>query len=144
MAGNDLQTVDAYLTKWDRFASVENDLVPFLRENKEAFEGALTRLLNARDSHAAGRMVFYSVVQVGGSILVDTELGKAASAVLGAEFPVTTSKQGERNYFAGDLFFWWQDNGKTYEAYPLFEEWSKRDFAQTVVIPMYKSACKRK
>ena len=36
---------------------------------------------------------------------------------------MTTSRTGERVYFAGDIFFWWQDDGmRGYEAYPLFEE----------------------
>jgi hypothetical protein len=141
---SELQTVDDYLSKWDRFASGKNELVLFLKENKKSFEAALTRSLNAKDKRAPARMIFYPVVQVGGSIPVDSELGKAAATILGADFPVTTSNDGERNYFAGDLFFWWQDNGKKYEAYPLFEEWSKRDFAKSVVVPMYNSACKRK
>ena len=87
-------------------------------------------------------MVFYPIVQVGGAIPVDSELGKAAAPVLGPDFPVTTTENGERVYFGGDLYFWWQDNAQKYVPYPLFEEWSKRDFAQTVVIPMYRSARK--
>jgi hypothetical protein len=81
-------------------------------------------------------------VQVGGSIPLDSDLGRAASKILGADFPVTTSEEGERRYFAGDLFFWWQGNAENYEPYTLFDEWSKRDFAQRVAIPMYKSVCK--
>ena len=142
--GGDLQKVDGYLAKWNSFANGKNDLVTFLRDNKKDFEAELTRLLIAKDKRAPARLVFYSVVQVGGSIPVDSELGKAALPILGTDFPVTTSKKGERTYFAGDLFFWWQENQKRYEAYPLFDEWSKRDFAQTVAIPMYKSASKRK
>jgi hypothetical protein len=140
---SDLQTVDDYLSKWDSFANGKNDLAPFLKENKKGFEAALTRMLNAKDKRAPARMVFYPVVQVGGSIPVDSELGKAAATILGADFPVTTSKDGERNYFAGDLYFWWQDNAKSYEAYPLFEEWRNRDFAKTVVVPMYNAASKK-
>jgi hypothetical protein len=143
-SADDLQMVDDYLTKWDRFATGKSELAPFLRENQKGFEAALTRLLKMKDKRAPSRMVFYPVVKVGGSIAVNSDLGKASAAILGGDLPVTTTKEGERVYFAGDLFFWWQDNGKAYEAYPLFEEWSKRDFAQTVVIPMYKGACKRK
>ena len=132
------------LPKWDRFANGQEDLLPFLRENKKSFEATLTRLLGAKDNRAVARMVFYPVVQVGGSIQANSELGIAAAKILGNEFPVTNSKDGERNYFAGDLFFWWEENGNRCDAFPLLEEWSKREFAQTVVIPMYKSACKRK
>jgi hypothetical protein len=136
----DLQLVDDYLAKWDRFAQGDNELVPFLRENKASFEAALTRLLIAKDRRAPARMVFYSVVQVGGAISDDSELGKAAASILGPDFPVTTTKNGERVYFCGDLFSWWQQSGQQYEAYPLFEDWSSRDFAKRVAIPMYKTA----
>ena len=140
----DLQLVDGYLEKWDRFAQSENQLVPELRDNKTGFEAALARLLRAGDKRAPARMVFYPVVQVGGSIPADSELGKASAAVLGPDFPVTTTKEGERVYFGGDLYLWWEANRGKYEAFPLFDEWSKRDFAQTVVIPMFRSAAKGK
>ena len=64
---SDVQLVDGYLEKWDRFAQGENQLVPDLRENKVTFEAALAWLLRAGDKRAPARMVFYSVVQVGGS-----------------------------------------------------------------------------
>jgi len=140
----DLQLVDGYLEKWDRFAQSENQLVPELRDNKTGFEAALARLLRAGDKRAPARMVFYPVVQVGGSIPADSELGKASAAVLGPDFPVTTTKEGERVYFGGDLYLWWEANRGKYEAFPLFDEWSKRDFAQSVVIPMYRRTVKGK
>ncbi len=140
----DQQLVDDYLEKWDRFAQGDNQLVPELRDNKAAFEVALARLLRADDKRAPSRMVFYPVVQVGGSIAVDSELGKASAAVVGSDFPITTTKEGERVYFSGDLYLWWEANRSKYEPFPLFDEWSKRDFAQNVVIPMFRSAAKRK
>lgn len=143
---HDLQIVDEYLLRWDQFATGKNELAPYLRENKSTFEAALTRLMDAKDKRAPARLVFYSVVQVGGFIPVDSELGNSVTSLVGPDLPITTSKKGEKNYFAGDLFFWWQDNANANanEPYPLFEEWLKRDFAQRVAIPMYKSACKRK
>jgi hypothetical protein len=140
----DLQLVDGYLEKWDRFAQGENHLVPELRDNKAAFEAALTRLLCAGDRRAPARMVFYLVVQVGGAIPTESELGKASAAVLGPDFRVTTTKEGERVYFGGDLYLWWEPNRGPHEVFPLFDEWTKRDFAQTVVIPMFRSAAKDK
>src|SRR4249920_2459810 len=62
----DLQVVDGYLEKWDRFAQGENQLVPELRDSKAGFEAALVRLLAAGDKRAPARMVFYPVVEVGG------------------------------------------------------------------------------
>jgi hypothetical protein len=139
----DLRLVDDYLSKWDQFAQGTNQLAPFLRDNKAAFEAALTRLLEIGDKRAPARMVFYPVVQVGGFIAADSKLGKACAMVLGPEFPVTTTKDGERVYFCGDLYFWWQDNHAKLDPFPLFEEWSKREFARTVVIPMYARTCER-
>jgi hypothetical protein len=141
---SDLEAVDEYLVKWDRFAQGENDQVAFLRENKTAFERALAQLLTIKDKRAPARMVFYAVVQVGGAIPVDSELGRAALATLGPDFPVVTGDDGEEVLFCADLYFWWQDNKQAYEAYPLFEEWGKRDFAQQVAIPMYDSTRQRK
>jgi hypothetical protein len=89
-------------------------------------------------------MVFYTVVQVGGSIPVGSELGKACASILGPDFPVTTTKEGERTYFSGDLYLWWEANRGKFEAYLLFDNWIKRDFAQTVIIPMFRSAAKSK
>jgi hypothetical protein len=100
---SDLHVVDDYLSKWVRFAQGESELVTFLRDNKGLFEAALTRMLNAKDKRAPARMVFCCVVQVGGAIPADTELGKAAASILGPDFPATISEKGERIYFCGDL-----------------------------------------
>lgn len=140
----DIQLVDNYLSKWDRFALGENQLFPILRESKPAFEAALVRLLQADDKRATARLIFYPVVQVGGSIPANSELGKASGSVLGSDFPISTTKEGKQVYFGGDLYLWWESTHNKYEAYPLFDEWSKRDFAQTVVIPMFRSAAKNK
>jgi hypothetical protein len=141
---SDLKFVDDYLDKWDRFAQGESELVPHIRENKEGFERALTRLLVAKDGRAPARLVFYAVVQVGGFIPLESDLGKASRVLLGPNFPISTPKEGSQAYFAGELYFWWQTNHEKYVNFPLFEEWSQRDFTQTVAVPMYKAACKRK
>ena len=141
---SDVQLVDGYLEKWDRFAQGENQLVPELRDDRAAFEVALGRLLLAGDKRAPARMVFYAVVQVGGSIPAGSDLGKASAAVLGPGFPVATTNDGEHVYFGGDLYLWWEANRSKYDAFALFDEWCKRDFAQTVVIPMFRSTAKGK
>jgi len=141
---SDLKLVDDYLAKWDRFAQGENELVPFIRDNKDAFETALARLLQTKDKRGPARMVFYTVVQVGGFILVDSELGKASATLLGPDFPIFMSKEKTRAYFAGELYFWWLDNRDKYTAFPLFEEWSQREFTQKVVVPMYERTRKQK
>lgn len=139
---SDLKLVDDYLVKWDRFARGEKALVPFIRDNRETFETALAGMLQAKDPRAPARLVFYVVVQVGGSISLDSQLGKASTNLLGADFPIITTKKG-RAYFAGDLYFWWLDNRDNCPAFPLFEEWGQREFSQKVVA-MYKSAREQK
>lgn len=140
----DLPLVDSYLEKWDRFAQGENQLAVAINNDRLSFEAALARLLRAGDSRAVARMVFYPVVQVGGSIAVNTELGKASSAILGADFPVATMQDGRATYFGGDLYLWWEAKRSKFASYPLFDEWIKREFAQTVVIPMFRSTAKIK
>jgi hypothetical protein len=124
-----------------RFAQGANQLVPELRDNKAAFEAALARLLVAGDKRAPARMVFYTVVKVVGWILADSELGKACAGVIGPDFQIRTWK-GNRLYFGPDLYLWWEANRGKYEAFPLFDEWSQRDFAQTVAIPNLRKLAK--
>jgi hypothetical protein len=139
----DLREVDDYLEKWDRFARGESQLFPYLRANKAGFEAALTRLLRSGDVAAPARMVFYPIVQVGGFIPVDSELGASAAAILGPGFPMTTRKDGQGAYFGGELYFWWEDNQKRFGSFPLFDEWKKRELTQSTVIPFYRKICKR-
>jgi hypothetical protein len=119
-------------------------LVPYIRDNQDLFEGALTRLLKAKDKRGPSRLVFYAVVQVGGFVALDSDLGIASKAILGAGFPISTPKEGMQAYFAGDLYFWWLESRDQYESFPLFDEWNQREFAQTVAVPMYNVACNRK
>ena len=138
-----LGTVDDYLVKWDQFAQGANQLVPFLRENKPAFEKALTQMLLAGDRRAPARLVFYPVVRVGGSIPADSPLGAAALQVLGRDFPVTKTKEGTTVLFAAELYAWWQAHQTEYEHFATFDEWQQRDFAQQKVLPMYRGLAGR-
>jgi len=138
----DVATVDTYLERWDRFAQGANDLVPYLRDHKSSFEAALTRLFHTKDPRAPSRLVFYAVVQVGGGIATDSELGAASAATLGSGFPILTTKEGRQVFFAADLYRWWEANGNRYAPFPLFEAWRSRDFARNVVLPMYRSTAK--
>jgi hypothetical protein len=130
--------VDEYLEKWDQFAQGSNNLVPYLRDNKAQFEETLTQLLRSGDRQAPARMVFYAVVQVGGSIPADSPLGIAALTVLGGDFKVTATKDGKRILFAADLFVWWEKHQGEYDDFPIFDDWQDRDFAKKTVIPMYR------
>ncbi len=141
---HDLEFVDEYLSNWDSFAQGQNELVPILRDNKTEFLAALVRMLKSHDKRAPARMVFYPIVQIGGSIDVDSDLGQACAKIVGDDFPITNTKKGEQVYFGGDLFFWWEGNRERFESFPLFDEWMPRDFTQNVVIPMYLSTSKRK
>jgi hypothetical protein len=135
---SDIETVDHYLTKWDEFAQGANALVPMLNQERPAFEAALSRLLEVGDRRAPARLVFSAVVQVGGTIPADSDLGRAAMGVLGAEFPVITRTDGQRVLFAADLFEWWERNRGAFLEFSLFEAWASRSFAQQAVIPMYR------
>lgn len=141
---SELESIDTFLEYWDRFAQGENQLVPYIKKLRPEFERQLAERLIAGNAGAPARMVFYAVVQVGGFIDLATELGKAAHKVVGADFPVFESKEGKRALFAGELFFWWRDNLHRFERYPLFDEWMERDFAQSVVIPMYQATHEQK
>jgi hypothetical protein len=141
-ADADLKLVDAYLQLWDRFARGRNELVPALNKGRQPFEAALTRLLTVRDPRAPSRTVFSAVVQVGGSIPANSKIGLEFAA-MAPECRVMTDDDGSRSYFAGDLYYWWRDHGLRYAGFPLFEEWTRRDFAQQTVIPIYTAACGR-
>ena len=130
--------VDEYLTTWDRFTQGDKDLVPYLRDNKAKFEISLAQLLRTQDRGAMARLVFYPVVQVGGAIPADSDLGTAARQILGQDFPVTTTKQGQRVLFCADLYAWWQKHQQEFQHFKTFDDWLARDFAQKTVLPMYK------
>ncbi len=135
----DIELIDAYLVKWDRFAKGEKSLVADINREGAAFVAALGRGLKAKDKRAPSRLVFSVVVQVGGGIPVDSEVGRHAATILGPDFPVVEVKQG-KVYFAGDLYFWWLEHQKEFNTFPLLDEWANREFAQKSVIPMYNRA----
>lgn len=142
-ADTELMRVDDYLRMWDRFAEGHNELFPALMTGQQKFESRLALLLGSGDRRAIGRLVFYAVVQVGGSIRFETDLGRAAVQILGSECRVSTGEDGARSYFAGSLFFWWEAHGRRrFEIFRVFDEWMHRDFAREVVIPMYLEARK--
>jgi hypothetical protein len=134
----DQELVDDYLAKWDQFAQGDKQFVPYLRDNKQKFELALTKLLRSGDRGAPARLVFYPVVQVGGAIASDSELGVAARGVLGADFPITTTKEGQKVLFCADLYFWWQKHQLEFEHFQTFDQWLGRDFAKKTVLPVYQ------
>jgi hypothetical protein len=131
--------VDDYLARWDAFAQGKNELVPYLRDNKTKFERELAALLRSERKKAIPRVVFYAVVQVGGFIDVESELGREVEKGFG-NLPLTEGQKGERLIFAGDLYFWWQERKKEFPEFRLYSEWEKRDFSQNVTVRLYKSA----
>jgi hypothetical protein len=140
---NDLSLVDEYLIKWDQFAQGDKEVVPYIRDNKLIFESALARLLRAHDPGAPARLVFYPVVQVGGGIPLDSELGLAAAEVLGKDFPIVVTKEGRKVFFAADLYFWFEKHQSEFDHFKAFDDWASRDFAKKTVIPMYRSVQKQ-
>ena len=138
----DFTFIDGYLKTWDRFAQGANELAPQLDRDASQFQKELAEALKRGDKRAPSRLVFYAVVQVGGFIPYDSGLGRACERLVGSEVPIF-SETGERSYFAGDLYFWWQRHRAEFESFPLFDEWSEREFTKKTVIPMYKSATKK-
>jgi hypothetical protein len=140
----DFNFIDNYLTTWDRFAQGNNNLLPRLKRDTPKFQRQLAEAMKQRDKRAPSRLVFYAVVQVGGFIAYDSELGRASERLFGKDVPIFTAKDGERTYFAGDLYFWWQRHRSEFDTFPLYDEWRQRDFARKTVIPMYESATKKR
>jgi len=140
----DFKFLDSYLTTWDRFAQGNNDFLPQLKRDTPKFQRQLAEALKQGDKRAPSRLVFYAVVQVGGFIPCDSELGHASERLLGKDVFIFTARNGERIYFAGDLYFWWERHRGEFDAFPLYDEWRQRDFSKKTVIPMYESATKKR
>lgn len=139
----DFAFIDAYLTTWTKFAEGANDLAPRVKYETPEFEHYLTAALRGNDRRAPSRFVYYAVVQVGGFIPVDSELGRAFHERIGDAVPIFTSqKDGKQRYFAGDLYFWWERHKSEYESFQLYDEWRQSEFAREVAIKMYESAAK--
>lgn len=134
----DFDFIDRFLENWDRFAQGENDLAPFIKENKDLFEEELANAFTEGDLRTASRLVFYMVVQVGGFIRCDSMLGWACASLVGSR-DTTTNVEGVLSYFAGTVYLWWRDHRQDYAAYPLLDEWEQREFSKSLVIPMYES-----
>jgi hypothetical protein len=139
----DFAFIDSYLATWDRFAQGDNSLVPIIKADRAKFESHLADALAKNDNRAPGRFVFYAVVQVGGFIPLASPLGQAFQQRAGHAVPIfTNEKDGSQSFFAGDLYLWWEAHKSEYAPYPLYEDWSQREFARNVAIKMYRSAAK--
>jgi hypothetical protein len=139
----DFAFIDRYLSTWDKFAQGANELLPTLKADAPEFRSQLAAALRQGDQRAPSRFVFYAVVQVGGFIPADSELGQAFRERVGDAVPVFASeKDGSRSYFAGDLYFWWDAHKTDYPSFPLYDEWQRRDFTRNVAVKMYESAAK--
>ncbi len=141
----DFVSIDRYLATWDRFAQGANDLLPQVKTETPAFQRQLAAALRKKDPRGPSRFVFYAVVQVGGFIPAESELGQAFRQAVGDAVPLFVSdKDGSRGYFAGDLYFWWEAQKSNYPAFPLYEDWRQRDFARNVAIRMYEGAVRNR
>jgi hypothetical protein len=139
----DFAFIDKYLTTWDEFAQGNNGLAAALKTDAQQFSAELSAALKKADSRAPSRFVFYAVVQVGGFIPLDSELGQAFHQRVGDAVPIFTSdKDGEQRYFAGDLYFWWEGHKSEFAPYPLYDDWRQREFTKNVALKLYESASK--
>ena len=139
-ASTDFTKLDAYLSDWDQFAQGHNELAAELASRAPEFERDLSAALAAQDPRAPSRLVFYLVVQVGGFLPVNTPLGVEAGKLVGPAFPAFKQPGAPDRYFAGDMWFWWVDHRNHFATFPLLDEWANREFARTVVLPMYQQA----
>lgn len=133
----DLSSIDAYLQTWDRFAQGDNSLAPKLKEIWPEARNALISALEAEDPRAPSRLVFLMLVQVGGSVPVSSETGRAWGEYVGKDFPVQKTDTGDA-YFAPDFYSWWKAHQSSQYDLPLLREWLERDSAKKTVIPMYE------
>lgn len=140
----DFSFIDRYLTDWDRFAQGANELAPRLKSEFPRFEQQLADALNQGDKRAASRLVFFAVVRVGGFVPYESALGRACEKLVRGDAPIFTSDKGERSYFAGDLYFWWDRHKAEFVPFSLLDEWRQRDFVKATVMPMYEAATKKR
>ncbi len=129
----DFAFLDDFLRMWDEFARGRNDLVPKLNAGGPRFESGLAAALDSGDKRAPSRLVFYLVVQVGGFVRLDSELGQACQNLFGEDVPVFVGEDGIRRYYAGDVYYWWETDAEGFAVFPLYEEWKARDLAKEVI-----------
>ena len=139
----DFAYIDQYLNTWDAFAQGNNDLAPIIRRDAEQFSAELTVALKRADPRAPSRLVFYAVVQVGGFIPLDSDLGQAFHMRFGDTVPIFKSeKDGKQRYFAGDLYYWWEAHKSEFTSYPLYDDWRQREFTKNIALKLYENASK--
>ena len=108
-----------------------------LKAKEPEFQKSLIALIEHGDSRAPGRVVYSQVIQIGSFVDFKSPLGVAIHKMVGEDCPVTNSK-GDRLYFAGDLYLWWEANRAKYQPYSPLLEWERSDTARKSVIPMYQ------
>jgi hypothetical protein len=130
--------LDTFLSTWDRFAQGENELIKSLNKDIRRFNAELARALYRDPAQSMGRAIMYPLFQVGGFVPLDSAVGKELSKIFGQKAPQITDLKCKQYYFAGDLYFWWEEHKKEFNAYQLYEAWRDRPFAKTTAIPMYQ------
>jgi hypothetical protein len=141
LLGPDIDWVflDSYLTTWDRFARGENYLSDEIGKGVKRFNAELARALRRDPKKAMGRAIMYPLLQVGGFVPLESAVGKELTAAFGQNAPPVSELREGRYYFAGDLYFWWEEHRKEFGPYQLYDDWRVRPFAKEKVIPMYRS-----
>jgi hypothetical protein len=129
-------SIDPYLADWDHFATGDKSLAPRIKSGKGEFERLLADALSNHLPSAPSRITFYMLVQVGGSVPVNSALGRAWSKYVGPGFPTTDPDENEQTFFVADFYAWWKAHRDPNQDLPLLQEWLDRDFAKKAVIPM--------
>jgi hypothetical protein len=133
----DLQLVDQYLQTFDRFAEGDESLVPQMKAAWPGAQAQLVGALRARDPRAPSRLVLLMLLQIGGSVPIESDIGRAWREYVGIDFPVHDTKSAPV-YFVSDFYFWWTENRSEKHDIPLLAQWVERDFAKESVLPMYR------
>jgi hypothetical protein len=129
--------IDDFLARFDRFTQGANELLPDLRAQIPSFNAHMVGAIEADPLWAAGRAIMYPILQVGGFVPVTSAYGRSLASLLGGAGPKPVEVKGQSFYFSADLYSWWEKERERYSAYPLYDEWRERDFAQQVAIPMF-------
>lgn len=133
----DLQLVDQYLQTFDRLAEGDESQVPQIKAAWPGAQAQLVGALRARDPRAPSRLVLLMLLQIGGSVPIESEMGRAWREYVGIDFPVHDTGPTPV-YFVSDFYFWWTENRSEKHDVPLLAQWVERDFAKESVLPMYR------
>ena len=132
-----LAFLDEYLQHWDNFARGCEDS-QYINRHIQKFYAALVDALENKDPRAVPRAAFYFFVQVFFFLPEASELYQALYAT--GQGQLRAREVGKRGAFldSSQVWTWWRAHSTEYPDYLLLQEWTRRRFAQQIVIPAYE------